>query len=81
MKRLISELTPEKLTLVLTDQRNVRKAIKEFENIRPKNYTNTILVKMGQGVAWGEIDMCIYSAEEQINLVEGLENSGWEWNL
>ena len=81
MKKIISELTPEKVTLVLTEQKNIRKAVTEFEKIRPSNYTNTILVKMGQGIAWGEIDMCIYSAEEQIALVEKLENDGWEWNI
>ena len=78
---MISELTPEKIVLVLTEQKSIRKAINEFEKIRPANYTNTILVKMGQGIAWGEIDMCIYSAEEQIALVEKLENDGWEWNI
>jgi len=67
--------------LVLTEQKSIRKAINEFEKIRPANYTNTILVKMGQGTAWGEIDMCIYSAEEQIALVEKLEQDEWEWNI
>lgn len=81
MKKLISELTPEKIVLVLTDQKSIKKAVSEFEKIRPKNYTNTILVKMGQGIAWGEIDMCIYSAEEQVELVEKLENDGWEWKI
>ena len=81
MKKLISELTPEKVTLMLTEQKNIRKAVTEFEKIRPSNYTNTILVKMGQGIAWGEIDMCIYSAEEQVTFVEKLEKDGWEWNV
>ena len=81
MKKLISELTPEKVTLMLTEQKSIKKAVKEFEKIRPSNYTNTILVKMGQGIAWGEIDMCIYSAEEQVAFVEKLEQDGWEWNI
>jgi hypothetical protein len=81
MKKLISELTPEKIVLVLTEQKSIRKAVSEFEKIRPTNYTNTILVKMGQGIAWGEIDMCIYSADEQIAFVEKLENDGWEWKI
>ena len=81
MKKLISELTPDKVTLMLTEQKSIKKAVKEFEKIRPSNYTNTILVKMGQGIAWGEIDMCIYSAEEQVKFVEKLEQDGWEWNI
>ena len=67
VKKLISELTPDKVTLMLTEQKSIKKAVKEFEKIRPSNYTNTILVKMGQGIAWGEIDTCIYSAEDQIS--------------
>ena len=79
VKRVIESATPSVLKLILTDQTTFRAAIEEFEKIRPENYTNTILVNMSYGCAWGEIDMCIFSEAERINYIEHLEKAGWEW--
>ena len=80
VSKTLVEWTPLKLVLLIRGASTLEEATLEFEHIRPKGYTNTILVKYtGKSMAYGEIDMVHWAVHEQLEMITKLENGGWIW--
>ena len=78
MRRIIKSWTPNVLQLEIRTI-DIVKAHDEMEAIRPTGYDQVIMIKFEGNVAYGEIDMCIWSIEEQMKIIKNLEEKGWKW--
>lgn len=79
LKMKIQASTSLQAGRTLTATVPIRTAWEMFEKARPVGYTNDILVKYENGIAYGEIDMVIWSQVEQLEIIKMLEGRGWKW--
>lgn len=90
MRMIIKSWTPEVLKLeirannsrlVIPEERiDPMEARERMEEIRPSSYDQQIMIKFENNIAYGEIDMCIWTIESQMSIIKELETHGWKWS-